>query len=92
MRAFLEAYLKITAGPITVFDVRKRFVNVLIASFNHDCPPAGAGRITQYFADTKTLELRFGGAATGDGLNYQVQYLPGGSDGYLTADDRKSGR
>ncbi len=79
LSAFLEAFLWIGLdtgifGTITFFEARERFVDAVLASFDHSCPPTAPPKIAQL--DAGNLTLLSTGAA-----NHRVDMVrAGGTD------------
>jgi Ca2+-binding RTX toxin-like protein len=69
LTAFLEAFfwVGIDAGffEITLFEARDRFVDILIASFDHSCPPPQAD-VAHLDVDTRQLTVRYVDGADAD--------------------------
>ena len=61
LKAFLEAFLwvGIDAGffEVTLFEARERFVDEIIASFDHECPPIAPPVSSRIEAGSTTIEL-----------------------------------
>ncbi|BAN68243.1 DUF4347 domain-containing protein [endosymbiont of unidentified scaly snail isolate Monju] len=81
VRAFLEAFFWVGLdlgffGEVTLFEARKRFVDEVLADFDHDCPDPAAD-IAQLDANgTLTLEYRPDTSVTGERIGERpVRYM-----------------
>jgi Ca2+-binding RTX toxin-like protein len=90
---FLEAFLKISAGPITIFDVRQKFVEIVLYSFDHECPPIETFDIAKRDGDKLTLEYNKtvdnADVRQDAAMKYELQYIAAEEDGIISDDARK---
>ncbi|MFO0876531.1 MAG: DUF4347 domain-containing protein [Gemmataceae bacterium] len=79
LRAFLEAYLWVGIdtlfGRITLVNLRQRFVDEVLASFNHTAPQPALLDIADFNSDTGVLTLRYTGMGSDTSHNYSVEYV-----------------
>ena len=80
LRAFLEAFLWVGVdlgplGELTLFEARERFVDVILASFEHNCPPIAPPKISSIDGSGKlSLLLRnMDGSVIQDAHTHRVE-------------------
>ena len=82
LEAFLWVGLDLGFSEITLFEARKRFVDVVLASFDFECVHEAPQHITDFSGNTLTLS--YSGSDSGGAHNYTVDVLEVGEDLTMT--------